>query len=106
MPTFGAAPCWVAIDNDGSYAYTSNAHGGTISIFSISSNGGLNLQSSIAAKLNIPTLDLAFSNKGQFLYALNGGYITGFQVYNDGSLSQVTSVNTGFASSVTGLAAS
>ena len=33
MPTFGAAPCWVAIDGEGSFAYTSNAHGGTISIF-------------------------------------------------------------------------
>ncbi len=106
MPTFGNAPCWVAINNGGSFAYTSNAHGGTISTFSISSSGGLNLLSSIAAKTNIPALDLAFSKNSQFLYALNDGYITGFQVYSDGSLWQVTSVNTGFAASASGLAAS
>ncbi|MGO8805063.1 MAG: lactonase family protein [Candidatus Bathyarchaeia archaeon] len=107
MPTFGAAPCWVAIDGEGSFAYTSNAHGGTISIFAISPSGGLNLISSIAAKTNIPCLDLAFSKNSQFLYALNGGYITGFQVYPDGSLSQVTTVNTntGISPSATGLAA-
>lgn len=105
MPTFGNAPCWVAIDNDGSFAYTSNAHGGTISIFSISHSGGLNLLSSIAANTTIPTLDLAFSKNSQFLYTLNGGNITGFQVYNDGSLWQVTSVSS-VPASASGLAAS
>jgi 6-phosphogluconolactonase len=93
MPTFGNAPCWVAINDMGSFAYTSNAHGGTISTFSISGTGGLNLLSSKEAQLNIPTLDLAFSKHSQFLYALNGGSITGFKVFNDGSLWQVTSVS-------------
>jgi DNA-binding beta-propeller fold protein YncE len=105
MPTFGNAPCWVAIDSYGRYAYTSNAHEGTISVFALSPSGGLNLVSSVAANLNIPTLDLAFSKHSQYLYALNDGYITGFQVYPDGSLMQVTTINTGFASSATGLAA-
>jgi len=106
MPTFGAAPCWVAIDGSGSFVYTSNAHEGTISTFSITGAATLTLTSSIEAKLNIPTLDLAFSKNSQYLYALNGGYITGFQVYPDGSLWQITSVNTGVAASATGLAAS
>ena len=93
MPTFGNAPCWVAINEKGTFAYTSNAHGGTISTFSISDTGALNLVSSIAAKTVVPTLDLALSKHSQFLYALNGGSITGFKVYSDGSLWQVTSVS-------------
>ena len=92
IPTFGAAPCWVAISWDG-YVYTSNAHEGTISTFSITGTATLTLTSSIEAKLNVPTLDLAFSKNSQFLYALNGGSITGFKVYNDGSLWQVTTVS-------------
>ena len=104
MPTFGLAPCWVAINEKGTFAYTSNAHGGTISTFSISDTGALNLVSSIAAKTNIPTLDLAFSKHSQFLYTLNGGSITGFKVYSDGSLWQVTSVSS-VPAAATGLAA-
>ena len=103
MPTFGAAPCWVAID--GSFVYTSNAHEGTISTFSITGTATLTLTSSIEAKLNMPTLDLAFSKNSQFLYVLNGGSITGFQVYSDGSLWKVTSVGS-VPASASGLAAS
>lgn len=104
MPTFGAAPCWVAIDGNSNFVYTSNAHGGTISTFSITGTATLTLTSSIEAKLNIPTLDLAFSKHSQFLYALNGGSITGFQVYNDGSLWQITKVSS-IPVSASGLAA-
>ena len=104
MPTFGAAPCWVAIDDNGNFVYTSNAHGGTISTFSITGTATLTLTSSIEAKLNVPTLDLAFSKDSQYLYALNGGSITGFKVYNDGSLWQVTTIDS-IPGSAAGLAA-
>lgn len=106
MPTFGNAPCWVAVNTEySSYVYTSNAHGGTISGFTLSGIGTLNLFSSIAAKARIPSLDLAFSKGGEFLYALNGNNITGFKTYFDGSLSQITTVG-GLPASTTGLAAS
>ena len=57
--------------------------------------------SSIAASVGTtaaPALDLAFSANSQFLYVLNGGPtgyggITGYKVYGDGSLSQVTSIS-------------
>ncbi len=104
MPTFGNAPCWVVINEKGTFAYTSNAHGGTISTFSISDTGALNLVSSIEAKTNVPTLDLAFSKHSQFLYTLNGGSITGFKVYSDGSFWQVTSVSS-VPAAASGLAA-
>jgi 6-phosphogluconolactonase len=104
MPDFGNAPCWVAVSGAGDYAYTSNAHGGTISTYSISRTGMLNLQSSIAAKTAVPTLDLAFTKYSQFLYALNGNSVTGFLVYPDGGLWQVSNL-TGLPASTTGLAA-
>ena len=104
MPDFGLAPCWVVITTNGQFAYTSNAHGGTISTYTISKTGMLNLQSSIAAKTAVPTLDLALTSDSGFLYALNGNNITGFQVFQDGSLWQVSNI-TGLPASTTGLAA-
>jgi 6-phosphogluconolactonase len=107
IPDFGNAPCWVAVSNNGQFAYVSNAHGGTISVYSISGQGVLSLTSSIASKTNIPTLDLATSGNGQYLYDLNGGYITSFQTYNDGGISQVSTIALPpTAAGATGLAAS
>jgi 6-phosphogluconolactonase len=102
MPDFGNAPCWVAAN--GFYAYASNAHGGTISTYFVSPVGTLTLISSIAAKTAVPTLDLALSHQAPFLYVLNGNNITGFQVYPDGGLWQVSNVK-GLPASTTGLAA-
>jgi 6-phosphogluconolactonase len=104
IPDFGAAPCWVVVSHDGKFAYTSNAHGGTISGYAVSESGTLSLFSSVAAKTSVPTLDLAFSGNNHFLYALNGGKITSFQVYPDGSIAQVH-VTSGLPASATGLAA-
>jgi 6-phosphogluconolactonase len=105
LPTFGSAPCWVAANGNGQWVYTTNAHGGTLSTFSISYTGGLTLFSSIASTTQIPALDLAFSANSQFLYVRNGGNITGYQVFSDGSLSTVTIVG-GVPSSAAGLSAS
>ena len=104
LPTFGNAPCWLEIDGNTNLAFTTNAHGGTISSFSISRTSGLTLFSSVAAHTAIPALDIAFSQNSQFLYVHNGNMITGFQVYSDGSISSITSAN-GIVSSASGLAA-
>jgi 6-phosphogluconolactonase (cycloisomerase 2 family) len=104
MPTFGGAPCWVAITGNDEFAYTTNAADGTISAFAISPQGILLLTSSVAARVNMPALDLAFSADSQYLYVLNGNAITGFKAYPDGGLWQVTNV-TGAPDSATGLAA-
>jgi 6-phosphogluconolactonase (cycloisomerase 2 family) len=107
IPDFGLAPCWIAVTRDGTDAYTSNAHGGTISGYDISGTGTLSLFSSVAAKTSIPTLDLAFSGNNQYLYVLNGAQITSFQVYPGGSIYQVSvTAAGGLPASTTGLAAS
>ncbi|XES77660.1 MAG: hypothetical protein ACBZ72_01995, partial [Candidatus Bathyarchaeia archaeon] len=104
MPTFGEAPCWLVITEDDMYAYTTNAASGTISTFMISDTGGLNLLSAIAAKTQTPALDMALSEGNMYLYVLNGDSITGFEVFPDGGLHQVTDVS-GLPDSATGLAA-
>jgi 6-phosphogluconolactonase len=105
MPTFGNAPCWLVVNGNSQYAVAANAHGGTISIFSMSSESTLTLTSSVAAHTAIPALDMAFSHGSQFLYIHNGAAITGFQVLPDGSILSINSVS-GLASSASGLAAS
>lgn len=104
VPDFGVAPCWVVVTASGQ-VYTSNAHGGTISGYNAIKHGNLVLFSSVAATVNIPSLDLALSNGDHFLYNLNGGSITGFWIGSHGSLTQVTMVSE-LAESTTGLAAS
>ena len=104
IPIFGLAPCWLVIGGSGQFAYTANAHGGTISTFSISRTGGLTLFSSVAAQTAVPALDMAFSQNSQFLYIRNGGMISGYQVFSDDSISWITSLSA-IPSSATGLAA-
>ena len=101
--TTGPAPCWVTVSRDGQFAYVSNAHVGTISVYGISGTGILSLDSSISAHTLVPTLDLAVSGT-HYLYALNGGQITSFQLYPDGSIAQVSTI-AGVPASASGLAA-
>jgi len=99
-------PCWVAINDWGTIAYTANGGSGTITAYSLSTMGQLTLLSTAAATVSsAPALDLAFSAHSQFLYVLNGNGITGFKVYGDGSLSQVTSISSSSLASAAGLAA-
>lgn len=106
IPDFGNAPCWLEVSHDGRFAYSDNAHApSTISVYSVSGQGTLALTSSVAAKTSAPSLDLALSGNGQFLFALNGGQITSFQTYPDGGIAQASTVG-GVPSSAAGLAAS
>jgi 6-phosphogluconolactonase len=104
VPTLGAAPCWLVVTNGGHLAFTTNAHSGTISVFSVSRTGALTLSSSTAAKTDIPALDIALAQKSQLMYVHDGAAITGYQISPDGNLSMVTSVS-GVPSSAAGLAA-
>ena len=97
-------PCWVAINDKNNFAFTGNGGSGTITAFSISRWGVLTLKNTIAATVNGPALDLAFSQNSKFLYVLCGDHITGFRMHEDGSLSIVTTTSA-FAASAAGLAA-
>jgi 6-phosphogluconolactonase (cycloisomerase 2 family) len=85
------AACWIAISNNGKYAYTTNAGSGTISSYRIAEDGALTLLNATAGVIGAGSspVDMAFSNNGQTMYALaNGAHtISIFGMNADGSLS-------------------
>lgn len=92
-----AAACWIAISNNGKYAYTTNAGSGTISSYRIAEDGVLTLLNPTAGVIGAGSspVDMAFSNNGQTLYALaNGAHsISIFGMNADGSLALQGSVS-------------
>ena len=102
-----AAACWIAISNNGKFAYTTNAASGTISSYRIAQDGSLTLLNPTAGVTGAGSspVDMAFSNNGQTLYALaNGAHaISIFGMNADGSLAAQGSI--GVPVGVVGLAA-
>lgn len=93
----GTATCWVALTNDGRFAFVTNTGTGTISSYIVGFDGGLKLLEAVAGATGGPTsgpLDLALTNDGRFLYALarTGGQIRGWRVSPRGDLSAAPSV--------------
>ncbi len=90
VATTQTAACWIAISNNGKYAYTTNAGSGSISSYRIAEDGTLTLLNPTAGLIGAGSspVDMAFSNNGQTLYALaNGAHtISIFQMNADGSL--------------------
>jgi 6-phosphogluconolactonase len=89
-PDKQTAACWVAVTEDGAYAYAVNLASNSISSYAISVGGELTLLNSTAAGGNFPA-DAALSKGSKFLYVRNGGdgSVEGFAVNTDGSLSTV-----------------
>ncbi len=85
----GIAPCWVAINGDGTLAYTANAHGNTLSSYAISHSGVLTLLQSTATTTNLTPLDLAFGGNSHYLYSFNSGSDE-IQVYSVASTGALT----------------
>ncbi|HEY1637176.1 MAG TPA: beta-propeller fold lactonase family protein [Rhizomicrobium sp.] len=91
VPDTQTAACWVAVTEDGAYAYTANTGSNTVSSYSVSVGGNLTLLNAMAAGANVPT-DTALSKGSKFLYVRNGGdgTVEGFAVNSDGSLTTVS----------------
>ena len=102
------APCWVAVTENGRYAYAANAHSGTITGFKVGHDGSLTLlnASAITGQASgLTVLDMAFSDGDKFLYVLNGmdKKFNVFAVGSDGSLTNVG--NSGAFTTSAGIAA-
>jgi 6-phosphogluconolactonase (cycloisomerase 2 family) len=97
--------CWVAVTKDGRFAFTSNTGSGTISSYSVSSRGKLELLDVTAGSANVP-IDMGLSHNGRYLYVRNAGdgSISGFRVRSDGGLKMVASAS-GLPDGAAGLAA-
>lgn len=111
VPTTETAACWIQITPDGRYAYTTNTGSGSITGYSIGTNGALtpltaNGQTGVTGP-NTQPLDMAYADG--YLYALTAGDrgIHVFRVADNGSLVAQNSSNVigFFPVSVTGLAA-
>lgn len=86
VPTTQTAACWIAIGQDGKFAYTTNAGSGSISSLAIGHGATLSLQEAVAGT-GIAPLDAAFTPGGRFLYVRNGGGTIGaFRTEPNGSL--------------------
>jgi 6-phosphogluconolactonase len=107
VPDHQVAPCWVAVTDDGRYAYTANAGSSSLSGYAIAKDGALSLLNAngVTATTHAHPLDLAAT--GHFVYVLaNGaGTIDAYRVNGDGSLTPLGSAGA-FAPGGTGLAAS
>ena len=90
VATGGLAACWVTVTPNGRWAFDSNAHGGTISAFSVASNGTIKLVASVAANTGTGStpLDLQVSSDGKELVVYLAGTqsIAAFWVGAGGSL--------------------
>jgi 6-phosphogluconolactonase (cycloisomerase 2 family) len=106
--TTQTSACWVAVTNDGRFAYTANTGSATISGYSISNSGQVTLLNSngITGNAERGTADMTLSNNSRFLYARNGGSnsISIFEVQASGALSNIGTI-TGLPASAAGLAA-
>src|SRR3954451_21990079 len=85
LPVGQGAACWVAVTQDGRFAYTGNATG-SISGFAIGRDGGLTALNAdgLTATSTRPN-DLAIA--GRFLYAINpaAGEVTAYRIQSDGT---------------------
>ncbi|MBV9571766.1 MAG: beta-propeller fold lactonase family protein [Alphaproteobacteria bacterium] len=99
------AACWVAVTDDGAYAYVVNLGSGNISSYRISVGGDPTLLSPTAGGGNVPA-DAAFSKGSQYLYVRNGGdgTISQFRRLADGGL-RLVDVTKGLPVGAAGLAA-
>lgn len=107
VATYHAAPCWLVVTGNARFAYTANAHDGTISGFSVSPQGDLVLLNAdgTTATPGAGNLDLALSGDGRYLYQLrSGGPVTGYRIGATGQLTLINAAGS-MPAAVTGLAA-
>lgn len=109
VPTNQTAACWVRFSKDEKFAYVVNSGSNSISTYSISTTGELQLVIQVAAQTGLPfsaPIDEAVTTNGKFLYvdAPLIGSLRGFRIEKDGSLTPVGHVE-GFPVSFSGVVA-
>ena len=107
VSTQQGAPCWLVVTQNGRFAYTANAHSGTISGFAVGTDGALSLLDAggATAVVGPGNIDLALSATSRYLYQLrSSGPITALRVENDGHLTTLGVVGA-MPGSVAGLVA-
>jgi 6-phosphogluconolactonase (cycloisomerase 2 family) len=87
------ATCWVDISHDGQYLFGVNTGSGSVSSFSIKSNGSLSLIGSSPLTGAAGALDAGITPGDTFLYVVERGTnaVAGLHVNGDGSLTELPS---------------
>ncbi|CAN5761754.1 hypothetical protein BH20ACT14_BH20ACT14_12120 [soil metagenome] len=101
--------CWTVVSKDQRYAYVTNFGDGTISGYTIASDGSITLLESIAATTTFGKLsirDAARTKNGRYLYAIDitSQMVHGWAIEKDGSLTSIGEFP-GLPETVAGLAA-
>lgn len=92
VATTQTAACWIAISEDGRFAFTTNTGSGTVSSLRIGAGGTLNLADATAGVTGPGSLpqDAAFTPGGRFLYIRNAaGTVGAFRVEEQGGLTHL-----------------
>lgn len=106
--THQGAACWIAVTDDGRFAYSANASTGSISGFAVGKDGSLSELDADGRTATSPgPNDEALAAGSRYLYALNPGAaeITAYRVAADGSLQPFDGIG-GLPTRTVGLAAS
>jgi 6-phosphogluconolactonase (cycloisomerase 2 family) len=97
-PTHQTAACWVAVTNNGKYAYTTNAGSSSITGYAVDRDGQLSLLNADgqtgSTGAGSSATDVALSQNSQFMFVLAGGshQVVGLAVNADGSLTALGQV--------------
>jgi 6-phosphogluconolactonase (cycloisomerase 2 family) len=90
VPTTQTAACWIAIGENGRFAYTTNTGSSTLSSLAIGAGATLMLEEAVAGATGPLPLDAAFTPGGRFLYVRNGGGTVGaFRAKGNGELTHI-----------------
>ncbi len=109
VPDTESAACWIAITENGKFAYTTNAASGSISGYAITPDGRLELldEDGVTGSTGPGSgpIDMTMSRNSRYLYSLNSGNgtISVFLIRAGGSLESLGTVN-GLPATANGLA--
>ncbi|MEP6495810.1 MAG: beta-propeller fold lactonase family protein [bacterium] len=96
VPTTETSACWVAVTDNGQYAYLANTGSGTVTGYRVGIRGELTILNGDGRTgvTGAAPADIAASNGSRFLYTIAGGShgINGFAIRADGSLTALPAV--------------
>jgi len=104
VPTTQTAACWVALSDDGRFAFTTNAGSGSVSSYRIARDGSLTLAQAVASTPGAGPSDMAVGNGELFTLAGGAHVISVARIGSAGTLTPVGQVSV--PAGVAGLAAS
>jgi 6-phosphogluconolactonase (cycloisomerase 2 family) len=99
VATQQTAACWLVVNGNSKYAYTTNTGSSTVTGYAVANDGSLSLLNADGVTGHTTPggrpIDASFSRNSQYLYVLSGGTntVTAFQVSADGSLTSLGDVN-------------